>query len=619
MPPQSLKASPSHRLATGPSAFDILETVFHLLRRAPLRALACYYIGTLPFWLALLYFWADMSKSAVAHAQLAQEAFLLALLFTWMKAWQVGYARQLWSELSGAPPPRWTPRRIARMLVRQAVIHTTGLFLLPVALLITLPFLPAYAAYQNMTVLETGQSGPVNSLTKRAWELAKLWPKQNAILVWSLSPFLMLAAAAFYLVIMPFAAALTPDWTSAILAFQGAIFLMLLVPLSPLGLIIAINIGVCILIVPELLRMLLGVQTAFAQSPGAMMNSTFFAVVCGLAFLCMDPLMKAAYVLRCFYGESLETGEDLKVELRHLARKGMAGILLLAGTVALFAGSTMAQETPVAASEVPASADPSPTSGLTASQSHSLIASQDLSSALDNELQQRVYAWRMPRVKPTEEEEGVVLGFLRAVFEELRDWAKKVLDWLRKIADWFDRHLPQPDWGNGRSLSSIGAPLRVTVYGLLALLVIITAIMAWRIWKRRQTEPAAFMATVAAPRPDLEDEEVAADALPEDRWLGIARELIDQGELRLALRAVFLATLAHLAQRQLINIARFKSNRDYRQELSRRAHAEPAVLEVFSQSVGIFESVWYGMHETTRERLESILANQERLQAREQE
>ena len=111
MPPQSLKASKPQNLAAGPTGFDLLETVFHLLRGAPLRVLACYYIGALPFWLALIYFWADMSRSAVAHAQLARGALLLALLFIWMKAWQVGYARLLWSEVSGAPPPRWTPAR----------------------------------------------------------------------------------------------------------------------------------------------------------------------------------------------------------------------------------------------------------------------------------------------------------------------------------------------------------------------------------------------------------------------------------------------------------------------------------------------------------------------------
>src|SRR4029079_1349495 len=45
-------------------------------------------------------------------------------------------------------------------------------------------------------------------------------------------------------------------------------------------------------------------------------NTTFFAVIVGVTYLCLDPLLKAIYVLRCFYGESLSTGEDLKVELR---------------------------------------------------------------------------------------------------------------------------------------------------------------------------------------------------------------------------------------------------------------------------------------------------------------
>ena len=43
-----------------------------------------------------------------------------------------------------------------------------------------------------------------------------------------------------------------------------------------------------------------------------------------------------------------------------------------------------------------------------------------------------------------------------------------------------------------------------------------------------------------------------ADQLPEDELAPAARELMQSGELRLALRAAFLASLAHLGQRELI-------------------------------------------------------------------
>ena len=118
-----------------------------------------------------------------------------------------------------------------------------------------------------------------------------------------------------------------------------------------------------------------------------------------------------------------------------------------------------------------------------------------------------------------------------------------------------------------------------------------------------------------AAAPDLEDEATGADALPEGGWLALARDLAEQGDLRLALRAAFLASLAALAEKGLVQIARFKSNRDYRDELARRAHAERAVFELFAQSTGIYERVWYGTHATTRDMLEHVLANQEQLRA----
>ena len=46
------------------SAIRIIEEAVHLLRSAPGSLLAGYYIGSAPFVLGLMYFWADMSRSA---------------------------------------------------------------------------------------------------------------------------------------------------------------------------------------------------------------------------------------------------------------------------------------------------------------------------------------------------------------------------------------------------------------------------------------------------------------------------------------------------------------------------------------------------------------------------
>jgi len=589
-----------HKKRSGKGAFEIIEEVFHLLRVAPAGALAAYYVGTLPFVLGLLYFWADMSKSAFAHARAAQGAALLTVLFVWMKTWQTVYARRLWGEVCGHTPPRLSLPRLIRTAVRQTIVQASGLILLPAALLAALPFGWTYAVYQNMGVLDDGARGSVRGLVGRAIDLARPWQRQNLILIWALSPFLMLTAVLLFLVLMPIAQAMTPAWTAGVLALYGAIYILVVAPLSPFGVVVAVNIATAILIVPSLLNTFLGLQTAAVTSPGSIVNSTFFAVVCALTYCCMDPLMKAAYVLRCFYAESLHTGEDLRVQLGRSRAKPAALLALFAAGILLTNPAT-AQQPPPPQTHVLQSETRNPKPE---TQAPPAVLPGDLSDALDRELQDRRYAWRLPRVMPSEEEEGPVGAFLRGVAETIGGWWRTVRGWFEKLGDWFDRLFPNRGTPRaGRSLTSVAGILRVTLYALVAMLACAVAYMAWRVWQDRREQA---LRVDAAP---------VAAALPEGGWLALARDLAGQGDLRLALRAAFLASLAALAEKGFVQIARFKSNRDYRDELARRAHAEPAVFDLFAQSTGIYERVWYGAHATTRDMLERVLANQEQLRA----
>src|SRR5439155_13859295 len=117
------------------------------------------------------------------------------------------------------------------------------------------------------------------------------------------------------------------------------------------------------------------------------------------------------------------------------------------------------------------------------------------------------------------------------------------------------------------------------------------------------------------PAPDLTEENVSADLLPADGWLNLGRELLERGELRLAIRAFYLATLAHLAGRNLISPAKFKSNRDYERELHRRGHSMPELLSIFGDNSLVFERIWYGLHEINQELVQQFLARVERIRA----
>src|SRR5688572_16433023 len=88
-------------------AIELIEEAFNLLRAAPFSSLAAYYTGALPFALAALYFWSEMSSGVFAEQRLVAGATSLCAFFVWMKCWQAVFARKLFARLMGEPEPRW--------------------------------------------------------------------------------------------------------------------------------------------------------------------------------------------------------------------------------------------------------------------------------------------------------------------------------------------------------------------------------------------------------------------------------------------------------------------------------------------------------------------------------
>jgi hypothetical protein len=150
---------------------------------------------------------------------------------------------------------------------------------------------------------------------------------------------------------------------------------------------------------------------------------------------------------------------------------------------------------------------------------------------------------------------------------------------------------------------------------LVLLVVAVLLLLAKTLQQWRARGAGASASKAAAPRPDLADENVTADLLPEEEWLALAREHLARGELRLALRAFFLAGLAHLAGREILALARHKSNRDYQAELRRKARDRPPLLEAFEQNIAIVERVWYGRHEIDPDGLAQFENNFEQIRA----
>jgi hypothetical protein len=354
---------------------------------------------------------------------------------------------------------------------------------------------------------------------------------------------------------------------------------------------------VCLLL-PQLAKMLFGISSIFTESPYSALNTTFFSGMAALTYLCVDPILKTIYVLRCFYGESLQSGEDLKAELKPFAvsaQKFAAGIVIVF-TLICCAPSIAADTT------------------LPSLPAKSQIAPSDLDQAINQTIHESKYTWRMPRQQIIEDDanEGVFAKFIDQLGKMLRKWARATWDWLQTI--WQKLFPRQRTFSNEDKSSGYGwiMSVELLLYALVAAAVAALVIFLFRVWRGRRS-PSPAVADAVLPVPDIADENVRADQLPEDGWTKLARELLERGEFRLAMRAFYLASLAHLAARHLIHIARFKSNRDYERELRRRAHSFPNLLSVFDDNIFAFERVWYGMHAADRAGVDQFAVNIEKI------
>jgi len=314
-------AARARRGAAGGSALDIAEEALHLLRYAPPGAWAAYLAGTAPFVLGLLFFWSDMSRSAFAGRHVVGASLGMAALFVWMKAWHALFAALLRASVWRTPPARWPAGRLWRLAALQAAVQPWGLAALPLAFLAAIPFPAAYAWFQNVTAMGDGADADVRGTLRAAWRQAMAAPGQNVLLIWLLSPWLLGAGLLALLGFVRLFSAAAP-WLEARPGLMYALAWLYLacgamVPLSPFGFVVAGNVALTMILLPALWQVLTGVENAFTLSgAGGVMNTTFLATVFAVSYLFLDPLVKAAYVLRCFYGQAQETGDDLRVALR---------------------------------------------------------------------------------------------------------------------------------------------------------------------------------------------------------------------------------------------------------------------------------------------------------------
>jgi hypothetical protein len=487
-------------------AIELLEDAVNLLRSTPLSAVVAYLAGAIPFSLGLLFFLSDMTRSPFAADHLGWASLGLTALYVWKNAWQGVFATRLYGLLS---PNDARSGSLLKLVAVQAAFQPLGLALM-------LPF-PWVVAFLRNVALFAGLGVPDPVRTAR--RQATLWTRQN----WGVLALVTLA-----------------------------------------GLLLFVNLLIAIALLPQFARSFLGIEGDFARAGVAILNLGTLAVAGALAWLIVDPLLDAVYVLRCFHGESLATGEDLLAALRRATATAVALMTLAVVLFVVAPRPALAQEAVRAPAVDPVALD----------------------GSIDNVIHQREFTWRAPR-PAGEQPRGTWVGWVRSI----EDMVSKLWAWTKdKIREWLQ---PKPEPGQGGGNPSVTPRMLELLIGVALALTIGIAIFLFR---RRAPVVQAEAVTLATRAIDLADESLTADQLPEASWLNLADEWLAKGDCRMALRALYLAGLNYLGGRGLVSIQRWKSGLDYRRELERRAKAQPGIVPVFTRNVAIFESGWYGRH-----------------------
>lgn len=518
-----------------PGSLALVEEAVHLLRRLPAADWLVWAAGALPWTVGVLWAWAYASWFAPAGAERAWLALGLVGLWVGLKTAQAGFCARLLARRAGRAPERLGAAAVAGAQLRRQAVGVVGL---PAAALAVLPWGWACAYFNNLSVTGAAAGGRAE-----AWRRAQEWPGQNHLgLLW-------IGGAALAV------------WANAV----GVVYL-----------------------VPWLAKTLLGVDNLFATRGVTLLNSTVLAIATMLAWLVLDPLVKAFYTLRVFYGRARRTGEDLRGELAvetETRRSPVGGARLIMGAmvVALLAGTGAEGR----AESAPAPAGP-----------------VEMEAALDEVLSRRDFRWSLPPAPRGETAarpaEGPVPGFVRVAVETLVEMgraARRALDrfgrWMEDLLGPRDRVSVTP--GGGATGGGVPGWVKGVLYALLGIAALALAwvvVLAWRQGRRPAVLTGGRPGGAAAP--DLRDERVHAAQLPTDGWLALAEKQLAAGEWRLAWRALYLAQLARLAEDGLVTLARAKTNLDYERELERRAPARSELNAAFRGRRRAFESVWYG-------------------------
>jgi hypothetical protein len=530
-------------MRTDRTALILVEEAIQLLRAAPATVYALYCLGTIPFMLALFSFCAEMSYSRNAGDNCALSALAVAVTYGWMKGLQAFCCRELVRAYTGNVQRWWKPGRMLAIWARQIAFQPLGLFIQPLAWLLVFPVTYVSVFFQNLSVL----SGADRSDVRKSWEFARLWPKQSY-------------------------------------AVYGLF--------SLLALIIFVDVYAVVFSFPFLLKLLFGIESFLTRNYTWAFSPVLLLAIAAVAYFLLDLLAKAVEVIRCCDGESLNTGRDLLRRLqRQQSKQSLPALPLCLLCAALL-------------TLVPLGAKGSSleTCGSPSEPRNQPLTRPALDRQIEGVLQNPEFSWREKAdpiaASPAGKRESLLDRWIASVRPMLVSFGRWLSRMLQSLLEPFDFKSPvaQPARPEAALSSGLFNALGYMLWAAFAGTLILFVIRILNI----KAKPLP-LSVDPSPKPNLAEEEIEANRLPDNEWYALACKKLAAGEFRQAQRALFLAILSYLASRRLITIQRWKSNTDYEMELVRKAKHLSELPRLFAQSRLAFERCWYGAGTVTPE------------------
>ncbi len=250
---------------------ELLEGAWRLHRQTLLSHAWRYYLGALPFVLALLWTWSRLASLEASPDQIAGYSLLLAVLYGGKILAQAAWMRDVFDLYHLRAASAFNAS--ARLLAAHALLLLIWLLSLPVLALAA----PIYVAMHYLPCAAGAEAQPsLLGQIRQALRMALRWYRGQHIL-WF--------------------------WTAC------------------LYLVVAFDLMIALLVMPGLLQGLLGVAQLWSRAGGYLLNTTLLALVFAGTYLLLDPVIKLALAAswRHFSDERDGAGLFARLETLRLA------------------------------------------------------------------------------------------------------------------------------------------------------------------------------------------------------------------------------------------------------------------------------------------------------------